>query len=143
MKYITLIIGLLVVGCGEVENGAYKHQTDGHPLPTTTEKPVKELTAEEKVVGSYENKSQIDEKYTIKLVLLENGNGELYANGGKGEGDNTWEIVGKEVHFGSEKGAGGRSGWAVFKIESNGDLTLISDIRNGKRKDNTKEITFK
>ena len=42
--------------------------------PGITAKPVKELTAEEKkIVGSYENKSQIDEKYTIKIVLLENG----------------------------------------------------------------------
>jgi len=35
MKYITLIIGLLVVGCGT---------------------PVKELTLEEKVIGTYELK---------------------------------------------------------------------------------------
>ena len=61
MKYITLIIGLLVVGCGT---------------------PVKELTLEEKVVGTYEIK---EGEVTIKHVHLENGVFEWYENGKKRE----------------------------------------------------------
>jgi|LWDU01.1.fsa_nt_gi hypothetical protein len=49
MKYITLIIGLLVMGCCT---------------------PVKELTLREKVVGAYERK---EDGETKRLVLLENG----------------------------------------------------------------------
>ena len=147
MKYITLIIGLLVVGCGEVENGAYKHrpkQTDtNESTPTTntnevdgtTAKPVKELTLEEKVVGEYEmrNPNQGREgKDTIKLVLLGTGIIEMSAfvktDGG------TWKMVGNEVHVAEE----GKS-IAVFKIEPNGDLTMIAEIIRTKRKDIPKE----
>jgi len=124
MKYITLIIGLLVVGCGT---------------------PVKELTLEEKVVGTYEVKVDSGGLFkgaTLKLVLHENGNGELSVNGSKSAGDNTWKIVGKEVHLGSEKGAGGRGGWAVFKIEPNGELSWlgeIDDVDDGKLREFPKE----
>ena len=79
MKYIVLIIGLLVVGCGEVENGAYKHR----PKQTTTAKPVKELTAEEKkVIGTYELELK---KFgeTHRYVLLDNSTVEYYLNGRK------------------------------------------------------------
>ena len=76
MKYITLIIGLLVVGCGKQE------QTDtNESTPTTTEKPDKELTAEEKkVVGTYEMGG---EGFTIRAVFLDNGIIESYKNGKK------------------------------------------------------------
>ena len=52
MKYITLIIGLLVVGCGEVENGAYKHrpkQTDTNESTPTTNTNKVDGTAENSV----------------------------------------------------------------------------------------------
>jgi len=67
MKYITLIIGLLVVGCGK--------------------------SPEEKLVGSYEAKGFGD---VVKFVLLENGKFESYQNGRKLT-EGTWEILGKEV----------------------------------------------
>ena len=116
MKYITLIIGLLVVGCekgGEITIG----------VPPKA-KSVKELTKED-IVGSYEAKG---DEGTIKFVLLENGKAELYVNGEK-KNEGTWKMAGKEVHVGDEEAAG------VYKIEPNGDLTDIARIGKGKRED--------
>jgi len=111
MKYIVLIIGLLVVGCGKQE------QTD-------TEKPVKELTLREKVVGEYEMKEGED---TLRIVLLENGVGEEYVNGKK-DGECKW-IISKEgeMHIIDE----GETG--VFRINKNGNLTGIALIVDGER----------
>jgi len=103
MKYITLIIGLLVAGCGKTE--------------------------EDKVVGTYEHKKG---GYTFKWVFLENGIIETTAFA-KTDGG-TWKMVGNEVHVAEE----GKS-IAVFKIEPNGDLTLIAEIIRTKRKDIPKE----
>ena len=85
MKYITLIIGLLVVGCGETypppmppektDTNESTPTTNTNKVDGTTEKPVKELTAEEKVVGTYEAKV---DKRTFKGVFLENGKAESY-----------------------------------------------------------------
>ena len=127
---IPILIGLLVVGCekgGEITIG----------IPPKAN-PVKELPLREKIVGSYENKSQIDEKYTIKLVLLENGNGETYWNGEKGEGK--WKLAGNEVHFVFD---GNYS--TVYNIEPDGDLKLISEIEKEKRLDfqNKDQLIYK
>ena len=103
MKYITLIIGLLVAGCGKTE--------------------------EDKVVGTYEHKKG---GYTFKWVFLENGIIETTAFA-KTDGG-TWKMVGNEVHVAEE----GKS-MAVFKIEPNGDLTMIAEIIRTKRKDIPKE----
>tara|TARA_B100001245_G_scaffold217338_1_gene185735 strand:+ start:206 stop:667 length:462 start_codon:yes stop_codon:yes gene_type:complete len=140
---ITLIIGLLVVGCGEVENGAYKHrpkQTDtNESTPTTntnkvngtTEKPAKELTAEEKkVIGTYEMKG---EGFTIRAVFLDNGIIESYKNGKKEEEEDKWKIVDGELHIIHEGGI------AVFRINKDGNITGIADIEDGKREDFPKE----
>tara|TARA_B110000438_G_scaffold266217_1_gene280122 strand:+ start:122 stop:580 length:459 start_codon:yes stop_codon:yes gene_type:complete len=139
MKYITLIIGLLVVGCGEVENGAYKDrpkQADtNESTPTTntnkadgaTAKPVKELTAEEKkVVGTYEMEG---EGFTIRAVFLDNGIIESYKNGKKEEEEDKWKIVDGELHIIHEGGI------AVFRINKDGNITGIADIEDGKRED--------
>ena len=141
MKYITLIIGLLVaVGCSK--------------------------SPEEKVVGSYEAKIDGD---VVKLVLLENIKSEHegrisehWVNGVKGvkgrglESEGTWKIDAKEVRVflpiesKTENLQESRRITFlpfvrhVYKIEPNGDLTLIAeDI--GERKDIPKEdqITFK
>ena len=117
MKYNVLIIGLLVVGCGKTELSE-----------------VEKLEGE-KIVGSYEEK---EDGNTIKLVLLEYRVVKISVNGVK-IGEGTWKIVGKEVHIGygliSE----------AYKMESNGDLTVIAIIKDGKREDYPKEkqIYFK
>ena len=142
MKYITLIIGLLVVGCGEDENGAYKHRpkqtdtnestpsTNTNKVSGTTEKPDKELTLEEKVIGTYEMKG---EGFTIRAVFLDNGIIESYKNGKKEEEEDKWKIVDGELHIIHEEGI------AVFKINKDGSLTGIADIEDGKREDFPKE----
>ena len=131
MKYLLILITIMLVGgCGKGNQTA-----DESPKAN----PVKELTAEQKkIVGSYENKSQIDEKYTIKLVLLENGNGETYWHGEKGDGK--WKIAGNEVHFVFD---GNYS--TVYIIEPDGDLKLISEIGKGKRLDfqNEDQLIYK
>ena len=126
MKYITLIIGLLVVGCGKQE------QTDtNESTPTTTEKPVKELTAEEKkVIGTYEMGG---EGFTIRAVFLDNGIIESYKNGKKEEEEDKWKIVDGELHIIHERGI------AVFRINKDGNITGIADIEDGKREDFPKE----
>ena len=126
MKHITLIIGLLVVGCGKQE------QTDtNESTPTTTEKPVKELTAEEKkVVGTYEMGG---EGFTIRAVFLDNGIIESYKNGKKEEEEDKWKIVDGELHIIHEGGI------AVFRINKDGNITGIADIEDGKREDFPKE----
>ena len=140
---IPILIGLLVVGCGEVENGAYKHrpkQTDtNESTPTTntnkvngtTEKPAKELTAEEKkVIGTYEMGG---EGFTIRAVFLDNGIIESYKNGKKEEEEDKWKIVDGELHIIHERGI------AVFRINKDGNITGIADIEDGKREDFPKE----
>ena len=118
MKYITLIIGLLVVGCGKQEQ-------------TTTEKPVKELTAEEKkVVGTYEMEGGGD---TFSAVFLDNGIIENYKNGIREEEEDKWKIVDGELHIIHERGI------AVFIINKDGNITGIADIEDGKREDFPKE----
>jgi len=150
MKYITLIIGLLVVGCGEGENGAYKHrpkQTDtNESTPTTNTNKAsgsrvhpdgdvdllaKELTAEEKkVIGTYEMGG---EGFTIRAVFLDNGIIESYKNGKKEEEEDKWKIVDGELHIIHERGI------AVFRINKDGNITGIADIEDGKREDFPKE----
>jgi len=148
---IPILIGLLVVGCGEVENGAYKHrpkQTDtNESTPTTktnkvnntTEKLAKELTLEEKVVGTYEMKG---ESSTTRLVLMENGIVKEYENG-KPEGEARWKIVDKVVHIIGSEDADGAT--VVLRINPDDSLTVIASIRDGKRKARPKEnpTTFK
>ena len=126
MKYITLIIGLMAVGCGKQE------QTDtDESTPTTTEKPVKELTKED-VVGTYEIK---EDGYSFRLVLLEDGIGEGYENGKKEHGDAEWELVDGELHV-----APPDEGTRVLKINKDGSITSIARIdADGKREEVPKE----
>ena len=124
MKYITLIIGLLVVGCGKQEQTDTNESTpttNTNKADGTTEKPVKELTLEEKVVGSYEVSEEAGD--TFKLVLLDNGRFEIHSDGKKVE-EGTWKIDAKEVHVLGD----GKEVASVMKIESNGDLTHIANI---------------
>ena len=122
MKYITLIIGLLVVGCGK-ENP-----------PVVAEKiksakaPAKELTKED-IAGKY------DLLGLAKREFLQNGKFEDFSQGGRKVGEGTWKLVEKEVHTFGESGDG-----IVLKIESNGDLTIIADFRGGKQIARSKDL---
>ena len=142
MKYITLIIGLLVVGCGKQEQTDADESTpttNTNKVDGTTEKPVKELTLREKVVGTYEMKG---ESSTIRLVLMENGIVKEYENG-KPEGEARWKIVDKVVHIIGSEDADGAT--VVLRINPDDSLTVIASIRDGKRKARPKErpTTFK
>ena len=135
MRILTLmILGLLVVGCGEVENGAYKHR----PKQVTAAKPVNELTAEEKkVVGTYELELK---KFgeTHRYVLLDNSTVEYYLNGKKEEAEHKWSIVDKEVHIERENRA-----VSVFSINKDESITGIATIdEDGKRKEILKEHQY-
>ena len=118
MKYITLIIGLLVVGCGT---------------------PVKELTLEEKVVGTYE---YIKDGDTIRMVFLENGIWEGYENGKKEDGEGKWKITKEgEIHI-----IDGRGDIDVVRINKDGSITAVAGIdKDGKREDliSKRQPTFK
>jgi len=116
MKNLITILILFAFGCG------------------------KSLTEEEKLVGTYEAKRG---ETTLKIVFLENRKAEKYSRrmgnffGEQKVNDGTWKLVGKEVHLFFEKEAG------VFKIETNGDLTMIAEIIDGKRKDKQDQYTWK
>ena len=138
---IPILIGLLVVGCGKCNQTAKESPkaitSKGDDKNSTTAKPVKELTLEEKVAGTYEVKIEED---TITFVLLENGKHEAYVNGEswkKAEVKVTWKMVGKEVHIGEKYSQD------VYKIEPNGDLTHIADIVGGMRTDQKNQSTIK
>jgi len=114
MKYIALVIGLLAVGCGNS----------------------KELTAEEKkVVGTYELKEKrATGSFTLRVVVLDNGAVEAYANGKK-HGEGKW-IISKEggMHI------IGEGETEVFRINKDGSITLIAIIdKDGKRTDIPKD----
>ena len=122
MKYITLIIGLLVVGCGKQE------QTDtNESTPTTTEKPVKELTLREKVIGSYEVK--LGEK-SVRIDLLETGIVEYYINGKKDdETEGKWKIVNKQIYLTADHMGPHQA--TVFRINNNSSITHIAIVSTG------------
>ena len=140
MKYITLIIGLLVVGCGKQEQTDANKSTpttNTNEVSGTTEKPVKELTLEEKVVGTYVS------RHNEKEIFFENGMVWLYNSSDEKIYELPWEIVGEEVHVKFEtEGRGADT--AVYIIELTGDLALIASIGpNGKRIDADKEAIFR
>ena len=125
----------MVVGCGKKEQ-----PNAGKPAPTTnankgngTEaEPVKELTAEEKVVGEYEIKKDGN---TLKQVYLENGVIESYRNGKKVE-ELKWSISKEgELHCLDKDGDIG-----VFRINPDDSITFIVVIlKDGKRLDLPKD----
>ena len=134
MKYITLIIGLLVVGCGKQE------QTDtNESTPTTTAKPVKELTLEEKVVGEYEFKDDKDTRFRMRM--LENGVLESNIKDKQREEDFKWSISEDgELHVEAGDGI-----IFVFRINKDGSITAVAGIDKDGRDDKPKEKqrTFK
>ena len=140
MKYITLIIGLLVVGCGKQEQTDANESTpttNTNEVSGTTEKPAKELTKED-VVGTYERK---EDEFTFRGVFLETGIVEVYKNGKKEE-EAKWEISKEgELRFIDE-----HEDIGVFRINKDGSITYIAEIpKDGKREDIPKEdqLTYK
>ena len=138
MKPIILIIGLLVVGCGKKQSTNTNESTpttNTNKVDGTTEKPFKELTLREKVVGTYENK----EDNTSRGVFLDNGVWEVYY-GGKKNGEHKWIIVDGELHmYRSAEDEDGLIG--VFRINKDGSITIIANIdKDGERKDVPKEF---
>ena len=134
MKYITLIIGLLVMGCGNgVEVDPYGTMPyDPHKeRDDTTEKPVKELTKED-VVGTYEAKK---DGRTEGVIFLENGVIESYENGKKRELEAKWTIINGEIHGEVKNGR-----ILVFSINKDKSVTNIAVIdKDGEREDIPKE----
>ena len=133
MKYIVLIIGLLVVGCLKKEQTNQKQivtqkaKEASEPLP---EKPIKGLTLEEKVVGTYEGKK---DGFTFRVVLLENGNVEFYNNGEKEEDDGKWKIIDGELHANDGISVG------VLRKNKDNSITYIARIKDSKREGIPKE----
>ena len=129
MKPIVLIIGLLVVGCGKQEQ-------------TTTEKPVKELTAEEKkVVGTYEHEftGTIAKQ---RLVFQENGKVERGRSYGE-DAEGKWSVVDGEIHIEWENGESFLGPLWLMRVNTDTSITLIAHIRDGKRIAHGRERTHK
>ena len=152
---ITLIIGLLVVGCGkggEITIGEppkakptdqnttkptpekNNTSTNSPPKPTdqnsTKPTPTKELSLREKVVGSYEGKK---DGFTFRVVLLENGIVEFYNNGEKEEDDGKWKIIDGELHANDGISVG------VLRKNKDNSITYIARIKDSKREEVPKE----
>jgi hypothetical protein len=150
---IPILIGLLVVGCGKDKQSTNTNESSNTPEKSakkkveketpskvddknsTTAKPVKELTAEEKVVGTYEFKHDKD---TYRLVFLDNGIAENYHNDGA-KIVARWSVVDGEIHA-------DHNGIVVFRINKDGSITVIATIHeDGKREKvpKDKQSTFK
>ena len=133
MKYITLIIGLLVVGCGKQEQSDTNESTpttNTNQVDVTAEEPVKELTKED-VIGTYEMKV---EEETARMVILKNGIVESYLKDEKMDEGNI-SIMNGEVHIKSKT----NEGVSVLRQEPNGDLTWIAVTVAGAREDLPKD----
>ena len=117
MKYITLIIGLLVVGCVSPDE-----------------------TLRKSVVGTYEFKDSNGDTYIAHL--LHNGTGEAYINGKKDD-EYKWKISPhKELQLYKDN----YGEITVYRINYDRSLTKVAHIRDGCRADIPKEYqhyTFK
>ena len=142
MKYITLVIGLLVAGCGTQEKGVwhgdvfvphgYQPRTTTTKTNKVTEKPVKELIIEGKGFGEYVLMPTA--KLTYRWVFLKDGFVVGYRNG-------KWSISEDgEIHV-----IDGSSTIDVLRINKDGSITVIARIRDGERTDYLKDeqLTFR
>ena len=115
MKHITLIIGLLVVGCLTAEQ--------------------KQKALRDSVVGEYEDTKGGD---TAKLVFLENDVAEGYWNGKKKEGEAKWSIVDGKIYVNLPHGE-----ITIWRINKDGSITVITGInKDEEREDYPKEDQF-
>jgi hypothetical protein len=123
---IPILIDLLVVGCEKKDGHVHHHDDDP-----------KELTLEDKVIGTYEYKRG-DKPF--RIVLLDNGISEQYRDG-ISLLKTTWSIVDKEVHIYTWPiGMKGYLNAGVFRSNPDNSITLIAGIsRDGKREETPKE----
>ncbi len=139
---ISILIGLLVVGCGKEKA---VNTDDGK---STKAKPIKELTAEEKMVGEYEREDEFGDTY--KYIFLENGVVEEYENGKEGDRQHgsllhpplKWGINKKgELYIIYEING---DSW-IYSINEDRSITYIAHRMLGVRKDWAKDnqVTFK
>ena len=133
---ISILIGLLVVGCGKKQS-TNTNEGNNTPVIRAKQKTPKELTLRERVVGTYELELK---KFgeTQRYVLLDNSTVEYYLNGKKEEAKHKWSIVDKEVHIERENRA-----VSVFSINKDESITGIATIdEDGKRKEILKEHQY-
>jgi len=144
---IPILIGLLVVGCGEKQS---TNTNEGNNTPVTPPKqkvenktPSNDNNAtklspeEQKVVGEYEFKHEDGD--IGRTVFLENGVWQGFSNDKK-DGEGKWNVVDGEIHVTT------RHKEMVLRINKDGSITFIAYIsKDGKRKEAPKEkqTTFK
>ena len=122
---IPIVIGLLVVGCG---------QKTSKPEA----KPPKELTLEEKVVGTYGLTEGVP-----SLIFQENGMVSYYTLGGTKKEEVKWEIQSGEIVAFWKTSHGGGNGTSFYRIEANGDISIIANLdSDGKRIEFVVHTTF-
>ena len=128
MKYITLIIGLLVVGCGK------KQPADTNEGGNTPAKSAKESALEGKVVGAWILGGGTLGK-SDKLVFHKGGTWKFWENGRKPKYPlrvKRWSIKDNEVHADEAQEDGDV---LVFRLNDNGNLEWFASIEDGKRED--------
>ena len=136
-NFITILILFVAFGCGKdkqpvntYENkkrvGFLSHRTEAKPV----KEQARELTPEEKVVGTYEGKK---DGFTFRVVLLENGIVEFYNNGEKEEDDGKWKIIDGELHANDGISVG------VLRKNKDNSITYIARIKDSKREEVPKE----
>jgi len=122
---IPILIGLLVVGCGK--KGQPKSSDQNNRNSEETLSPLSPL--EQKILGTYRIKGGgFDNDPDLNLSFNKNRELIYYQNGSK-VGTASWSVKSNEVQTIS---APNKKGY--FRIEPNGDLTLIAQEENGKRK---------
>ena len=116
---VPIVIGLLVVGCGQDNDDG---GDSGSGARETPEESQKELTLKEKkAIGTYELKQYGS---TFKAVFLENGVYEDYVDGSK-KGEFKWKISKEgEAHVDYSGWVGGVRFFPVMRINKDGSLTV-------------------
>ena len=98
-------------------------ENDVHPT-----KPAKGLTLEEKVAGTYEQRSFRVGGVTLRFSLASDGTGKTYLTEAQPLGELRWVVEGGEILIEGAKEDG------IYRIESTGNLTLVAVKIDGKRK---------
>jgi len=129
---ISILIGLLVMGCGKTEplgSGSEYNAGLATDQNTTKAEPAKELSLEEKVVGAYKSdghKGNVDKAgnklFEYGMDLLNDGTFVHYMNGEK-TFEGRWEIKGSEIHQILEGGM-----VAIYRLNPDMSLTNAESL---------------